>query len=293
MKNVRTGALLALSAVALVGAGCTSPPTPGPDTKPPALTLPDAITVPNAGADGTVVSYDVYGIDNVDGPVPTTCTPASGSSFVVGTTTVECSAVDAAGNVASGSFPLTVTAPLFDDFNDNVFDLSKWALAGPPEQNGRIEVNSGGAVATKCRMGGDFDASIEFTILDGWEAPTRGVILGLMLEGGAGGVQRSKYDTSASGWYLNHFPPSSPTSKIATTDHQGALRMKRTGSTYQTYYRGPDGQWMPLGTVLNRPTTPVALVLDVWVNTGYYNGLPFKVAFDNFVVYSVGNLQCP
>jgi hypothetical protein len=41
--------------------------------------------------------------------VPVTRTPASGSSFPVGTTTVTCSATDSHGNTATGSFAVTVT----------------------------------------------------------------------------------------------------------------------------------------------------------------------------------------
>jgi len=37
-----------------------------------------------------------------------TCTPASGSTFAVGTNTVSCSATDAVGNKASGTFTITV-----------------------------------------------------------------------------------------------------------------------------------------------------------------------------------------
>ena len=38
------------------------------------------------------------------------CTPASGSTFAVGDTVVTCAAADAAGNVATGTFTVTVTS---------------------------------------------------------------------------------------------------------------------------------------------------------------------------------------
>jgi hypothetical protein len=41
--------------------------------------------------------------------VAVTCTPASGSTFLLGTTTVSCSANDKAGNAASSSFKVTVS----------------------------------------------------------------------------------------------------------------------------------------------------------------------------------------
>ena len=37
------------------------------------------------------------------------CTPASGSTFAIGDTVVTCAAADAAGNVATGSFTVSVT----------------------------------------------------------------------------------------------------------------------------------------------------------------------------------------
>lgn len=46
--------------------------------------------------------------DIVDGTVPVTCSPVSGSTFTQGTTTVDCSAEDEAGNVAQASFTVTV-----------------------------------------------------------------------------------------------------------------------------------------------------------------------------------------
>ena len=55
--------------------------------------------------------------DAVDGATPVGCTPAQGAAFPLGTTIVECSASDAAGNVAAGSFPVHVrdtTAPALD-----------------------------------------------------------------------------------------------------------------------------------------------------------------------------------
>jgi hypothetical protein len=40
--------------------------------------------------------------------VPVKCAPASGSQFALGTTTVTCTAKDAAGNTAIGTFTITV-----------------------------------------------------------------------------------------------------------------------------------------------------------------------------------------
>jgi hypothetical protein len=68
------------------------------------------------GPSGATVTYVAPSAnDERDGPVPVSCVPASGSVFPLGTTTVECSAEDAAGNPATSSFTVDVvdtTAPV-------------------------------------------------------------------------------------------------------------------------------------------------------------------------------------
>jgi HYR domain-containing protein len=56
------------------------------------------------------VRYSPKAQDAVDGPVPVTCNPRSGSRFKVGRTTrVSCSAEDSSANVATTSFKVKVT----------------------------------------------------------------------------------------------------------------------------------------------------------------------------------------
>jgi uncharacterized protein len=78
------------------------------ENTPPVLTLPGDITVEASGPAGANVSYMVSATDNVDGDVPVSCEPPSGSTFALGTTIVNCSASDAHGNVAHGSFAVNV-----------------------------------------------------------------------------------------------------------------------------------------------------------------------------------------
>jgi len=80
-----------------------------PDTTAPVLTVPEDITEEATSAEGAVVRYEVSAEDSVDGPVGVTCTPESGSIFSIGTTTtVTCTATDAAGNTGAASFTVTV-----------------------------------------------------------------------------------------------------------------------------------------------------------------------------------------
>lgn len=77
------------------------------DMTPPVLSLPANMTVDGTGT-LTPVSYVASATDVVDGAVPVSCTPASGSGFSVGTTTGNCSAHDNSGNGRSGRFTVTV-----------------------------------------------------------------------------------------------------------------------------------------------------------------------------------------
>jgi len=79
------------------------------DTIPPRLHLPSHLTVAATGPRGAVVEFTATASDVVDGTDPVTCVPPSGSTFPLGTTLVNCSATDAAGNIAHGSFAVTVT----------------------------------------------------------------------------------------------------------------------------------------------------------------------------------------
>ena len=78
------------------------------DTTAPALRLPAGITAESTGSAGAIVSYAATAVDLVDGARPVSCLPASGSLFPLGTTTVRCSTSDTRGNLASGSFAVTV-----------------------------------------------------------------------------------------------------------------------------------------------------------------------------------------
>src|SRR5574337_4832 len=84
------------------------------DTTAPTITVPSTVTQEASSSGGATVTYAVSATDNVGIVGQVTCTPASGTLFARGTTTVDCSASDAAGNVGHASFVVTVqdtTAP--------------------------------------------------------------------------------------------------------------------------------------------------------------------------------------
>ena len=105
------------------------------DTTKPELTLPDNITEEATGPNGNVVTYSASAEDVVSGSVNVDCTPASGSTFAITTTTVNCSATDAAGNEATGSFTVKVQdtiAPSNIQFVGNINDLDSFFFGSVP-----------------------------------------------------------------------------------------------------------------------------------------------------------------
>jgi hypothetical protein len=84
------------------------------DITPPLLTLPANMVAEATAAAGAAVEFTVSAADRVDGVVAATATPASGTTFPIGKTTVNVVSTDAAGNVRNGSFTVEVkdtTAP--------------------------------------------------------------------------------------------------------------------------------------------------------------------------------------
>jgi lysophospholipase L1-like esterase len=111
------GACAALIVVAL---GCSSPTTPSqvPTPTPPAtsptalsLTCPASVTATASAATGATVTFPAALAAGGSAPVQTACTPASGSLFPVGATTVRCTATDAAQATSACTFSVTVNPP--------------------------------------------------------------------------------------------------------------------------------------------------------------------------------------
>ena len=101
-----------------------APDVTSSDTLPPRLELPGSLTRETTSS-GTAVSYLASATDDADGVLPATCSPASGATFPIGATTVRCTATDAGGNLATGTFTVTVT------YNDGFEgDLASWNTSG-------------------------------------------------------------------------------------------------------------------------------------------------------------------
>ena len=114
---MRLLAIGVLSNVVFV-AGCSSNTEPTPTPTPPVTPDPPRITCPSpqtvqltTRATSTAVVYGTATAVGGQAPVTTACTPASGSLFNVGQTTVSCTATDALQRTDTCSFLVTVVAP--------------------------------------------------------------------------------------------------------------------------------------------------------------------------------------
>ena len=80
------------------------------DKTPPSLILPTLAPITATGPGGAAVTYAATAADAAPASPVVSCIPASASIFPVGTTTVVCSATDAAGNTGQGQFSVSVAS---------------------------------------------------------------------------------------------------------------------------------------------------------------------------------------
>lgn len=190
-----TGAKLGAGAPASLEVVVTAPAVVT-DTTPPVVTVPAAVSATATGASQAVVGYEASAWDETDGALPVSCSPASGSSFAVGSTTVLCTATDAAGNVGSASFTVTVTYA--------------WSGFLRPVDNLPVVnvVKAGSAVPVKFSLSGDQGLAI-FTEAPGSRlAPTVGTATADALEelatpGASGLTYDAVTDTYTYVWKTN------------------------------------------------------------------------------------------
>jgi hypothetical protein len=123
--------------------GCTTTFTVV-DTTPPTIKCPSNVTAkPDIGKCTATVTYAPVVTDNCG--ATNACTPPSGSAFVVGTTTVVCTAYDAAGNSNTCSFTVTVGV-------GNKCPLSQGYWKNHPELWAVNTLTLGGVTYTKAQL---------------------------------------------------------------------------------------------------------------------------------------------
>ncbi len=74
----------------------------------PTLVVPAAFAVDATGPAGAIVPFTATATDDLDPAPSVVCTPASGSLFAIGATSVKCVATDSGGNSSHATFAITV-----------------------------------------------------------------------------------------------------------------------------------------------------------------------------------------
>src|SRR3954468_6571532 len=108
--------MAAATLFSLTACGGTNAPTPvpvpvPPTPDPPTITCPTPQTVQSIDGGAAAVTFTQPTVANGKAPVNVVCTPAPGSSFVIGQKTVTCTATDSLERTAPCSFPVTVLEP--------------------------------------------------------------------------------------------------------------------------------------------------------------------------------------
>jgi hypothetical protein len=93
------------------------------DSTAPTLSMPADIEQEAVGSTGNIVEFEVTATDVADSAPAVVCSPASGSQFSIGTTTVTCTATDGFNNVGIGSLTVSIvdTSPPTLSVPDNMF----------------------------------------------------------------------------------------------------------------------------------------------------------------------------
>lgn len=106
----RIASLLLVSALTMIAA-CdknNGPGGTGPATNPPQIACGSAISVTDIVGTSQNVTYPAPTVSQGAPPVNTACSPASGSAFPLGDTTVTCTATDAQSRTANCSFTVSL-----------------------------------------------------------------------------------------------------------------------------------------------------------------------------------------
>lgn len=141
-----------------------------------------------------------------------------------------------------------------------------------------------GSYDTKCKFPGDFDAHVDFALLD-WPFES-GVFAGLnaiFANTAVGRRSSTQFGDTYASWVI----PANNEARLR--DASGSLRIRRVNGVMTTYFRHL-GKWTKL--VSGRDNGSAVLSLQAFATDADFEHLGIRVAFDNFVV-TTRRLVCP
>jgi len=144
-----------------------------------------------------------------------------------------------------------------------------------------------GHVGTQCSFPGDFDARVDFALLE-WP-PAANILVGLnaiYIGSFAGRQNGSQSGDSYSGWVGTHF------GAVPVADTSGSLRIARVNGIATSYF-WHNGGWSRLASGNSVGTVVLGLAAQSSSADQEFSHQEVKVAFDNFVVRGVKPIgQC-
>jgi DNA-binding SARP family transcriptional activator len=203
--------------------------------------------------------------------------------------------------------PATGLVTITDSFNGSVINPAIWDLAlsdsnvTVTQQNGQLVVTVGanaqraGAgnqidaqVGTQCRFPGNFDARVDYTLLE-WP-PNANILIGLnAVDASAFAGRESKSETGDvyAGWAANIF------GSVPLPDATGSLRIVRHNGIATSYFRHDKG-WTRLASGPSSGAAALGLQASSASADTEFGHQEVKVAFDNFKVQGVNpSGACP
>jgi X-Pro dipeptidyl-peptidase len=212
------------------------------DTTGPTLNLPGTVTKEATGPT-TPVTYTATATDDED-PNPTvSCSPASGTSFPVDSTTVSCTATDASGNATQGSFTVLVTdttAPSIDPHGDVTAEATspQGAVVSYDSPATHDAVDGDGTASCTPPSGSQFakgQTTVTCTALDHHGNSTSSSFRVFVVDTTAPTTSATVSPASPdglNGWYVTN-----PLITLTATDTASPV-------TRTQYYIGPDPNWV-------------------------------------------------
>lgn len=211
------------------------------------------------------------------------------------------------GDTSLGFPPISF--PISDDFSDNTRNVDLWSIihdgiGGTLEwTNGEMQMsiaadaslspgqsNIGAHVGANCLLNGDFEAQVDYRLIN-WTAGDN-INVGLQAYPSVGGIDRS---TSTSGGNIydaySAWAPDAGNGWTQTTDQSGSLKLERIGTTTTSYYKsGSGGSWVQLAQGTTSQVSP-AIILLSFKSYGDFGHHAAKIAFDNFSLTGA-NVDC-
>jgi DNA-binding SARP family transcriptional activator len=236
-------------------------------------------------------------------PAPSPAPPAPPPPPKTSTTVpTKAKTVQSRARVRRRTSPIRPAAPppkpvrISDDFNDGVMNRLIWhqIVNGTgvelAERNGRLEIAlqpdalgsgdynlMGAHYGTSCRFLGNFDARVDYEVLE-WP-PTNGVAVQLNLWFTSATSFSILRESKAIEQYTTWHQPNGHSTP--TTDARGSLRIRRVGNTVSMLYKA-NGRWTSLGAGWSNGAPMISL--QAMATDESFGDKPVLIAFDNFVI---------